>query len=135
MVGDAVQDPPHVDLDTADRQVGKKLPGAVRLGENGLVDVFAHLAPVNVESGHNLDVTGLESAEIPVHQSDGVFPASVPIIVDPLHKRADVSVCTRLHFGRALEGEQNSYIRLAYSGINTPEIQEGLGRLKAFIES
>lgn len=46
-----------------------------------------------------------------------------------------VSVCTRLHFGRALEGEENLYIRLAYSGINTPEIQEGLGRLKAFIES
>ena len=46
-----------------------------------------------------------------------------------------VSVCTRLHFGRALEGEQNSYIRLAYSGINAPDIKEGLGRLKAFIES
>jgi len=46
-----------------------------------------------------------------------------------------VSVCTRLHFGRALEGEQNSYIRLAYSGINAPDIKEGLGRFKAFIES
>jgi len=45
-----------------------------------------------------------------------------------------VSVCTRLHFGRALEGEQNSYIRLAYSGINVPDIREGLGRFKAFIE-
>jgi aspartate/methionine/tyrosine aminotransferase len=45
-----------------------------------------------------------------------------------------VSVCTRLHFGRALEGEENFYIRLAYSGINTPEIREGLGRLKEFIE-
>ena len=45
-----------------------------------------------------------------------------------------VSVCTRLHFGRALEGEKDFYIRLAYSGIDIPEIIEGLGRLKDFIE-
>jgi aspartate/methionine/tyrosine aminotransferase len=45
-----------------------------------------------------------------------------------------VSVCTRLHFGRAREDEENYYIRLAYSGINTPEIREGLGKLKAFME-
>ncbi len=46
-----------------------------------------------------------------------------------------VSVCTRLHFGRPMEGEKNFYIRLAYSGINTSEIKEGLGKFKAFIES
>ena len=46
-----------------------------------------------------------------------------------------VSFCTRLHFGRPLEGEDNLYIRLAYSGIDTPEIKEGLGKFKAFIES
>ena len=45
-----------------------------------------------------------------------------------------VSFCTRLHFGRPLEGEDNYYIRMAYSGINPPEIKEGLGKLKAFIE-
>ena len=45
-----------------------------------------------------------------------------------------VSFCTRLHFGRPLEGEDNYYIRMAYSGINLPEIKEGLGKLKAFIE-
>lgn len=45
-----------------------------------------------------------------------------------------VSVCTRLHFGRPLEGEDRSYIRLAYSGIDIPEIEEGLQKLKAFIE-
>jgi aspartate/methionine/tyrosine aminotransferase len=45
-----------------------------------------------------------------------------------------VSVCTRLHFGRALEGEKDFYIRLAYSGIDKAEIIEGLGRLKDFIE-
>jgi aspartate/methionine/tyrosine aminotransferase len=46
-----------------------------------------------------------------------------------------VSFCTRLHFGRPLQGEQNFYIRLAYSGIEVPEIKEGLGRLKDFLES
>lgn len=45
-----------------------------------------------------------------------------------------VSLCTRLHFGRPLEGEDRSYIRLAYSGIDIPEIEEGLKKLKAFIE-
>jgi len=46
-----------------------------------------------------------------------------------------VSFCTRLHFGRPLAGEDNFYIRLAYSGIDTAEIKEGLGKFKAFIES
>jgi len=45
-----------------------------------------------------------------------------------------VSVCTRRHFGRPLPGEENLYIRLAYSGISTPDIQEGLEKLKAFLE-
>ena len=46
-----------------------------------------------------------------------------------------VSFCTRLHFGRPLEGEDNYYIRLAYSGIDTPQIEEGLKKFKSFIES
>ena len=46
-----------------------------------------------------------------------------------------VSFCTRLHFGRPLEGEDNYYIRMAYSGIDTPQIEEGLKLFKAFIES
>lgn len=45
-----------------------------------------------------------------------------------------VSFCSRLHFGRPLEGEKNAYIRLAYSGIDKPEIEEGLTKFKAFIE-
>ncbi len=46
-----------------------------------------------------------------------------------------VSFCTRLHFGRPLEGEDNYYIRMAYSGIEPTEIKAGLGKFKAFIES
>jgi aspartate/methionine/tyrosine aminotransferase len=46
-----------------------------------------------------------------------------------------VSFCTRLHFGRELPGETRRYVRLAYSGIGVDLIREGLGRLKAFLES
>ena len=50
-------------------------------------------------------------------------------------RETGVSVCTRLHFGRALDGEKGFYIRLAYSGIDTSDIKEGLMKLKAFLES
>ena len=50
-------------------------------------------------------------------------------------RETGVSFCTRLHFGRPLEGEDNLYIRLAYSGIDTSEIKEGLAKFKAFIEN
>jgi len=46
-----------------------------------------------------------------------------------------VSFCTRQHFGRAIPGETERYIRLAYSGINTDQIQEGLAKFKEFIEA
>ena len=46
-----------------------------------------------------------------------------------------VSFCTRLHFGRALPDEADRYIRFAYSGIDVPDIQEGLARFKAWCES
>jgi aspartate/methionine/tyrosine aminotransferase len=46
-----------------------------------------------------------------------------------------VSFCTRLHFGRPLPGEKDRYVRFAYSGIDAGEIKEGLGELKAFLES
>jgi len=43
------------------------------------------------------------------------------------------SFCTRLHFGRALPGEERKYARLAYSGIDVEQIEEGLDRLKTFL--
>ena len=48
--------------------------------------------------------------------------------------KADVSFCTRKHFGRPIPGETEHYIRLAYSGIDVPMIQEGLARLKEYFE-
>ncbi|HUT30462.1 MAG TPA: aminotransferase class I/II-fold pyridoxal phosphate-dependent enzyme [Sedimentisphaerales bacterium] len=45
-----------------------------------------------------------------------------------------VSFCTRLHFGRALPGESELYIRFAYSGIDVGDIEEGLTRFKEWLE-
>ena len=53
---------------------------------------------------------------------------------EALMQETGVSVCTRLHFGRPLENEQNRYLRLAYSGIDIDQIEEGLAKMKAFIE-
>ncbi len=47
-------------------------------------------------------------------------------------EQTGVAVCTRLHFGSARAGEDRLYVRLAYSGIDVPEIEEGLGKLGQF---
>lgn len=49
-------------------------------------------------------------------------------------EQTGVSFCTRLHFGRELPGETQRYVRFAYSGIDVADIQEGLGKLKAWAE-
>jgi len=45
-----------------------------------------------------------------------------------------VSFCTRLHFGRSIPGEDRHYVRFAYSGIDVADIEEGLGRLRKWVE-
>jgi aspartate/methionine/tyrosine aminotransferase len=50
-------------------------------------------------------------------------------------RETGVSACSRIHFGRPAPGETQRYLRFAYSGIDTPLIEEGLGRLKAYLES
>lgn len=49
-------------------------------------------------------------------------------------KETGVSFCTRNHFGRPLPGENQKYIRLAYSGIDSEDIIEGLIKLKSWVE-
>ena len=43
-----------------------------------------------------------------------------------------VSFCTRLHFGKKVEGETQEYIRFAYSGIEIDQIQEGIGAFRDY---
>jgi len=46
-----------------------------------------------------------------------------------------VSMCARSHFGTPLPGETSRYVRLAYSGIDRRSIEEGLSKLKHYLES
>jgi len=50
-------------------------------------------------------------------------------------RETGVSACSRVHFGRPAPGETQHYLRFAYSGIDTPLIDEGLSRLKTYLES
>ena len=57
----------------------------------------------------------------------------VNMLMDEALVKADVSFCTRKHFGRVLPGETQQYIRLAYSGLEVPhpgraETAEGVFR-------
>ena len=45
-----------------------------------------------------------------------------------------VSFCSRHHFGSPLADEENHYIRFAYSSIEQEDIQEGMDKLKSWIE-
>lgn len=45
-----------------------------------------------------------------------------------------ISMCARSHFGSLLPGESQKYFRFAYSGIDVDQIQEGLERLRLFLE-
>ncbi len=47
---------------------------------------------------------------------------------------ANVSFCTREHFGRPQEDEVDYFIRFAYSGISAEDIDEGLKKLKTYFE-
>lgn len=49
--------------------------------------------------------------------------------------KTGVSLCTRLHFGRPQPDEVRSYIRLAYSGITTQDIEKGLSAFQAYAQS
>jgi len=49
-------------------------------------------------------------------------------------KNTGVSMCSRTHFGHEAPGERGRYLRFAYSGIEVEQIEEGLDRLKAFLE-
>ncbi|MDP3975957.1 MAG: aminotransferase class I/II-fold pyridoxal phosphate-dependent enzyme [bacterium] len=50
-------------------------------------------------------------------------------------EKTGVSFTHRQHFGKPLAGETEQYIRFAYSGIDVPEIREGLGRFKEYIKT
>ena len=50
-------------------------------------------------------------------------------------KETGVSFCGRHHFGRPLESETDSYIRLAFSGIGKDDLQEGMNLFRNWVDS
>lgn len=50
-------------------------------------------------------------------------------------EKAGISFCSRSHFGTPLPGEERTFIRFAYSGIDVDRIEEGISRLKNYWES
>ena len=62
------------------------------------------------------------------------FP-NVNQLMEGALRETNVSFCTRSHFGRAVEGETDHYLRLAYSGISVEDINEGMAKLKTYFES
>ena len=50
-------------------------------------------------------------------------------------KETGVSFCGRHHFGRPLNNEADAYIRLAFSGIDIEDLEEGMKLFKDWIAS
>ncbi|MDP6755123.1 MAG: aminotransferase class I/II-fold pyridoxal phosphate-dependent enzyme [Candidatus Marinimicrobia bacterium] len=50
-------------------------------------------------------------------------------------ENTNVSFCTREHFGRPSSDETDFFIRFAYSGISTDDINDGMAKLKVYFET
>lgn len=109
-------------------------------GAAGLLATLTHRRDATLEALSGIDGMRVSAPESTIY----VYPEvgglihrlglrDVRAFADAALRHTGVSFCTRRHFGRSLPGEDESYIRLAYSGIDVAEIREGLGRLKAWI--
>ena len=66
---------------------------------------------------------------------DALGFTDVTEFADAALRATGVSFCTRRHFGRPLPGETEQYVRFAYSGISVDDIQQGLGKLREWVEA
>lgn len=60
------------------------------------------------------------------------FDSDYAAFAEDILVKTGVSLCTRLHFGRPLPGEKRRFVRLAYSGIDLPQIRTGLLALASY---
>lgn len=58
-----------------------------------------------------------------------------PGFLSSVLENTGVSMCARTHFGSPYPGETSRNLRLAYSGLGLEAIEEGLLRLKEYLES
>ena len=66
---------------------------------------------------------------------DALGFTEVAEFADAALRATGVSFCTRRHFGRPLADETEQYVRFAYSGISVEDIQQGVGKLRDWIEA
>ena len=85
---DAVELGTRLDDDVRNRQRALEDPGAVRLGEDRLLERPADLAPVDVEGGDELDVARSVAADGLAHDAVERRVAAVAVIFHALHERA-----------------------------------------------
>ena len=84
--GNAVEPLAHAHGNTQLRDVGLEPGGAVGGREDGVGQVVAHLARVDVEGGHHLDVRGRAASDLPVGDPDGLVRRPSGVVVDALHE-------------------------------------------------
>ncbi len=114
---------------TGDQSGPKKIVAALRERRDVAVDILNSIPGVtcikpNASFYLYPDVTDLMASK--------GFGDDYDAFAEDVLRNTGVSFCTRLHFGRPLPGETRRYIRLAFSGINTEDIREGLGKLKNY---
>jgi hypothetical protein len=82
----AVERATAVDLHARVGHVGEP-DRVVRLGQDGLGDVGAHLLGIDVERGHDLDVADVVAAQLDVHQAgDAVLGIGVLVVLQALYE-------------------------------------------------
>jgi len=85
--GHAVQHRAHLHGHAGFRNLGLEHHGVVGLGENGLFQRLAHLAPVHIKGSHPLNIPGFVPGHVRVHQAGGTIIAIATVIFDPLNER------------------------------------------------
>ena len=88
MGGAAVEDPSHPHLGPAPGHVTAENRGAVRLLENCLRDILAHLPLINVKGRDNLYVLGPVAPDLPMHQAGRLLMAGFPVVTYTLEQGA-----------------------------------------------
>ncbi len=85
--GKAVQNASHRYGDVPAGNIALKYGRAVGMLKYRFRNVFSDFSFVDVECSGNLYIERLVSSDVPVHQTDGVFSRSGPVVFDTLNQR------------------------------------------------
>jgi len=86
VLGKTVQNLAHLYGDTGRWQFRTEHRRAVRCGKNCFVYADAHFALVDIEGRDDFYVTGLISADLPVHQANSILLVLPPVVVNALYQ-------------------------------------------------